>query len=433
MKRINSIIKKALCLLAAGAILVSAVGCKTSATVQPINNGAVSTAKTMNLMANFTSKNTAKPVVPANESAVKAADFAVRLFKAGAGEGNSLISPLSVLAALSMTANGAKGDTLAEMEKVLGMSTDELNEFYYNYAAQLLNSEKAKLELANSIWFTSDERFTVNDAFLQKNADYYGADAYKAPFDEKTRADINNWVKEKTDGMIPEILSKDVNMGDAVMFLINALAFDAEWDRIYKESEVGNAAFTLENGDTRSAEFMYGKENTYLKADNAEGFIKYYSGGRYAFCALLPNEGVSVSELVASLDGEKLMGILNGAKDEPVMTAIPKFETDFSCELSDVLGNMGMPSAFNSSVSDLSALGSSTEGNLYISRVFHKTFISVDERGTRAGAATAVMVCDEDAMLYEHTIRLDRPFVYMLIDTETNLPFFIGTMMDVGA
>ena len=86
--------------------------------------------------------------------------------------------------------------------------------------------------------------------------------------------------------------------------------------------------------------------------------------------------------------------------------------------------------AFNDAAADLSGLGASEAGNLYISRVLHKTYISVDERGTRAGAATAVEVCDMCMPFYQHSVMLDRPFLYMLIDTETNLPFFIGTMMD---
>ena len=111
-------------------------------------------------------------------------DFAIRLFKASNENGkNMLISPLSVLCALAMTANGAEEETLAQMEEVLGMTTEELNLYLYSYMQNLPQGDKYKLSLANSIWFTEDERFTVNQDFLQTNADYYGADIYKAPFD----------------------------------------------------------------------------------------------------------------------------------------------------------------------------------------------------------------------------------------------------------
>ena len=439
MKMNKGFFKKALSLVLAGIVIACAAGCVKSPSpagpgTEPAKteaNKPVSNVKTVDLMAGVAKKTTAEAVVPSNESAVKAADFAVRLFKACSDEeGNMLVSPLSVLAALSMAANGADGDTLKEMENVLGMSLDELNEFYYNYAAQLTNGEKAKLALANSIWFTADDRFTVNEEFLQKNADIFGADVFKAPFDDGTLNDINSWVNEHTDGMIPDIL--DSIPPEAVMYLINALAFDAEWETVYKTSDVWNGDFTLENGEKSSVDFMHSEEYAYLSGDNCEGFLKYYNGGRYAFAALLPNEGVTASDLVASLDGEKLMAILNGCKSEPVSAAIPKFETEYSAQLSDVLEGMGMKRAFDVESAEFSGLGVSSAGNIFISRVLHKTFISVDERGTRAGAATVVEFCDEAAMLYEHTIRLDRPFVYMLIDTETNLPFFIGTLMDPG-
>ena len=431
--------RKALSLITLTAILFCAVGCTANpAPVDPGADpyqGAVKPAAitAVNLMAGIISKNTATPVVPSESSSAKAADFAVRLFKACFDEkGNTLVSPLSVLAALSMTANGAQNETLHEMEAVLGMPLEQLNEFYFNYAAQLKDGEKAKLDLANSIWFTADERFTVNGDFLQKNADVFGADVYKAPFDDGTRQDVNNWVKEHTDGMIPEILGPDIDMNAAVMFLVNALAFDAEWESVYHKDEVDKGEFTKEDGTKQNVELMYSEEGDYLITDNAEGFIKTYKGGRYAFAALLPNEGVTVDELVASLDGEKLMGILNGAANEGVRAAIPKFESEYSARLDDVLSAMGMPSAFKQEAAEFEGLGTSTAGNIFIDRVLHKTFISVDERGTRAGAATAVVMADECAALTMHSVILDRPFVYMLIDTQTNLPFFIGTLTDVG-
>ena len=138
-----------------------------------------------------------------------AADFGVRLFQISREEGkNTLISPLSVLYALAMTTNGADGETLAQMEQVLGMKSDDLNCYMRAYLDLLPESEKYKMSLANSIWVKDDPNFIVEQSFLQTNADYYGAGAYKAAFDEGTRNDINNWVKEHTDGMIPEILDE---------------------------------------------------------------------------------------------------------------------------------------------------------------------------------------------------------------------------------
>lgn len=360
-------------------------------------------------------------------------DFAIRLFKASNDKGkNTLISPLSVLCALAMTANGAEEETLAQMEEVLGMTTEELNLYLYSYMKNLPQGDKYKLSLANSIWFTEDERFTVNQDFLQTNADYYGADIYKAPFDKQTLKDINNWVKQNTDGMIPEIL--DRIPPEAIMYLVNALAFEAEWSEIYEKHQVQDGEFTKEDGTKQDVKFMYGSEGTYFEDEKATGFMKRYKGGKYAFVAMLPNEGVSVSEYIASLDGESLNALLANPQYATVRTSIPKFETEYKVEMSDILQSMGMTEAFDMYNADFEGLGTSTDGNIYISRVLHKTFISVGEKGTKAGAATIVEM--KDGAAAEPTepkeVYLDRPFVYMLVDCENNIPFFIGTMMDVN-
>ena len=359
-------------------------------------------------------------------------DFAIRLFKASEERGkNTLISPLSVLCALAMTANGAEEETLAQMEEVLGMTTEELNLYLYSYMQNLPQGEKYKLSLANSIWFTEDERFTVNQDFLQTNADYYGADIYKAPFNDQTCKDINNWVKQNTDEMIPEIL--DEIPADAIMYLVNALAFEAEWSEIYEKQQVRDGKFTKEDGTKQDVELMYGVEGTYLEDENATGFKKYYKGGKYAFVAMLPNEDVSVSDYVASLNGESLNTLLNNTQHTTVHTAIPKFETEYNVEMSAILKDMGMTKAFDIYNADFEGLGTSTAGNIFINSVLHKTFISVGEKGTKAGAATIVEMNDGAAAEPQEPkeVYLDRPFVYMLIDCENNIPFFIGTMMDV--
>lgn len=358
-------------------------------------------------------------------------DFALSLFKTSNEEGkNTLISPLSILCALSMTANGARGETLEQMEDVMGMTVEELNLYLYSYMNSLPQSQKCKLNLANSIWFKDDKSFTANQDFLQTNADYYGASLYKAPFDKSTLNGINDWVKEKTDGMIPKVI--DEIPPEAVMYLVNALAFEAEWSDIYEKNQVRDGTFTKEDGTEQSAEFMYSEEHCYLEDEKATGFMKYYKGGNYAFVALLPNENVTVSEYLNSLDGESLNALFSSTGGS-VQAAIPKFETKYSAEMSEILKSMGMPLAFDEDNADFSGLGSSSAGNIYINRVIHKTFISVAEKGTKAGAATVIeMATKGDSAPNEiKRVYLDRPFVYMLVDCENNLPFFIGTMMDI--
>jgi serpin B len=218
------------------------------------------------------------------------------------------------------------------------------------------------------------------------------------------------------------------------MCLVNALAFDAEWSATYEKYQVREGTFTKEDGTKQEADFMYGEDHTYLEDEKATGFMKSYKGGKYAFVAMLPKEGVSVSEYVASLDGTALHNLLSTPTNVKVITAIPKYETAYDVEMNDILKEMGMPTAFDADHADFSALGQSTKGNIYISMVLHKTYISVAEQGTRAGAATLVIMDAGGALLEPEEwkeVRLDRPFVYMLIDCEKNIPFFIGTMMDI--
>ena len=361
-----------------------------------------------------------------------ATDFAIRLFKTANENGkNTLISPLSVLYALAMTSNGAEGQTLAQMEEVFGLSVEELNLYLYSYMNTLPQGDKYKLSLANSIWFTDDERFTVNQEFLQSNADYYGAEIYKAPFDNQTVKDINNWVNKETDEMIPKIVEEIPE--EAIMYLINALAFEAEWLEPYEKGQVRDKTFTKEDGTQQNVAFMHNAEGKYLEDENATGFVKYYKGGKYAFVALLPNEGISVSDYVNSLEGDTIKSLLENAQYRTVYTMVPKFETEYNTEMSEVLNTMGITNAFDGNNAEFGKMGQWSEGNIYISKVLHKTYIQVGEKGTKAGAVTAVQM-DGNAAADPTEVKevyLDRPFVYMIIDCENNIPFFIGTMMDV--
>ena len=356
-------------------------------------------------------------------------DFSVRLLQSGMVEGeNTLLSPLSVLYALSMTANGANGNTLAQMEAVLGESVGQLNGWLGTY------DTGENIALANGIWIKDDPAFTVNQDFLQTNANYYGAGIYKAPFDDSTVQDINGFVEEKTDGMVKAIL--DEIPDEAVMYLVNALSFEAGWMENYEAYQLNRRAFTKEDGTEQNAELMYSEEEWYIEDENATGFIKYYEDYRYAFVALLPREGLPVAEYVQGLTGEAVQSILANRRMVPVQAAIPKFESAHSAPMNETLKSMGMSDAFDEKVADFSRMGSHAEGNIFISNVIHKAFISVAEKGTKAGAATSVEMAAPTAAApqerEEKTVILDRPFLYMIVDMSTNLPVFIGTLMDMG-
>lgn len=319
--------------------------------------------------------------------------LAVELFQSSVLESkdeNVLISPLSIQLALAMTANGADGNTKAEMEALLGgeISLEDLNEYLYSYVNNLPSAEKYKLQIANSIWFRDDEgRLQVEKDFLQKNADYYRAQAYKAAY--------------------------------------------AEWQHVYDKSDVYKGKFTNIGGTEKQVDMMHSEESVYLQDKNAIGFTKPYSGSKYNFAVLLPNEGVDIYEYIAGLTGEKLMETLSTPQLGMVMATLPKFSYEYELTMNDVLKELGMPSAFSGDTADFSKMAHSSRGNIYIGDVLHKTFISVDELGTKAGAVTKVQMNDESAPMSEWVVTLNRPFVYMIIDNETKLPIFIGTVMDI--
>ncbi len=357
-------------------------------------------------------------------------NFAIEIFKRNQNNSkNMLISPLSILCALAMSSNGAQGDTLKEFETLFGLSAKNMNTFlkcFNDYCVKQNNS----LKLANSIWLTNDNAFTVNQKFLQTTSDYYNPQVYSADFNERTVKDINNWVKKNTDGMIPNIIEElDSN---TVMCLINALAFEAEWEKVYDEYQVRDGYFYAFNGNSENAEYMYSDESTYLSGDDATGFVKYYDGRKYAFVAILPNKDVKLSDYVSSLTGDKISQYLSNAQNITVKTKMPKFEYSFDTELSETLKSMGLALAFDSRKADFNGIGAYDGGNIYLDKIIHKTYISVAEKGTRAGAVTAELLNgsaapgEPDPQVY-----LDRPFVYMIIDCEYNLPFFMGTVISL--
>ena len=366
-------------------------------------------------------------------------DFAFRLFKNGYKNGeNQLISPLSVISALGMAANGAQNETLKEMEDVLGVEHETLNHYLKAFVTNKYKTWENKFTIANSIWFDEGRlgKGTVQRDFLQTNADYYEADLYELKFNRDAKDRINEWVSEKTDGKIPKMLEDNIS-DETVMFLVNALSFDADWESPYSEKAVHEEKFITENGSERNAEFMYSREYAYIEDENTTGFVKYYNGRRYAFVALLPNEGIKMSDYVSSLDGQKIENLLKNIDESPVNTKTPKFNVDYSIELKDTLETMGMKLAFDQYKADFYGIAHPTPYPLYIGRVLHKTFFRIDEKGTSAGAATMIDVVMEgeisDIETKEpYTVYLDRPFVYMLIDCKSNTPFFIGTAMDIG-
>ena len=397
--------------------------------------GCGSKIQATNLMEEKKPANPVKMTSISETNTITATDFAVRLFQqAKNGEENTLISPLSVLPALSMTCNGAKDETRFQMEQTLGMPVDKLNEYLYSYIHHLPNEKDCQFHLANSIWLRDAKDFIVDDNFLKNNAKYYDAGIYQSAFDDQTLADINNWVAAQTNDMIPTIL--DQIDSDAYMYLINALSFDSKWSSIYESSSVSNDVFTTENGTSQDVEMMHSSEYEYIEDENVSGFLKPYSGYSYAFVALLPKEGIPLTEYVNSLTGEHLHHLLTTVEECPITAGIPKFETEFSIDLIPPLQTLGIHDAFDKDLANFSGMGSfdSPWERLYINSILHKSFFSIGEKGTKAGASTIVGMEKSASSINPEEAKeviLDRPFLYMIVDYENRFPIFIGTADDM--
>ncbi len=380
------------------------------------------------------------------EFRLAAAEFAVKLLNESRpyAEGNGLlVSPLSVMLALSMTANGAEGETLLEMEKVLagGMTVDKLNAELFNYTSSLVSSPDAKFNLANAIWVTSDPSFSINKNFVKEIENTFDADIVAAKLDEKATIDaINGWVKEETFGMIDSILKEDDLDEETVMVLLNALAFDALWSDQVDDDYCFDGNFNGADGTVQRVTFMNAACDGYINGEGVSGIVKNYRGGNYAFLALLPDEGTSIYDFMSSLNGKKLLDLYDdrekAAHNVTVSAKMPHFSFDCNVNLNDTLQSMGIKRGFDGSMAEFGALGSSLRGNIFIDKVLHKTHIDLDNSGTRAAAVTAVIMDTESEggpmdMKY-YRVELDRPFIYAIIDTQTGLPIFLGACENIG-
>lgn len=394
-------------------------------TVGKVHNKGVKSGAVRDLTEGI-SKNESASKAPDDEFKAAASSFAAELFKGNYSKGKtSLVSPLSVLTALALVQNGAQGNTLAQLEQALdGLDRDTLNAYMRAYCDFLTESDE--LKIANSVW--TDSSAEAKRDFLQKAVDSYSAQLFSAPLsDPKTVESINSWVKKNTDGMIPKIIEKADRY--AVMMLVNAIAFDAKWETPYKRSDIEKLEFTSYSGSKKKTDFMCSTENVYLKDGGTVGFMKPYKNGRFAFAALLPDENTGIDDYVASLSGDKLMKIFSSAKrGNEVDVKMPKFRAEYSAQLIDTLKKMGVKDAFDSKTADFSSLIENRDA--YIATVVHKTFIEVDEKGTRAAASTLVGA-DTMSLMEPYRVCLNRPFVYMIVDTETNLPLFIGVQTEI--
>ena len=362
-------------------------------------------------------------------------------YEAKPGEG-VLVSPLSALHALALAENGAAGETLSQMEAATGMDVQGLTSYLGAYDRRMggesLSDVQEKgdplaLKSANSIWLRDSGSLSVSDSYLSTCKDSLSAQVFSAPFDETTRSDINTWAKSKTDGMIEEAVGEIPDR--AQLYLINALALDSAWSDPYEDDDVQDDTFTTEDGTEQSVRMMHSHETDYLENDSAEGFVRPYENN-LAFVALLPKVGVGIGGLMGSLEGASLQELIDSAQPTiEVDAGLPKFTVRSQAVLDDQLQSMGMSDAFDANLADFSPLGSTPDGNLAIDSVIQNAFIDVNERGTKAAAATTVEMGSTAAAPFEAEVRkvvLNRPFAYLIIDHQTMTPLFAGVVTNMA-
>ena len=345
---------------------------------------------------------------------------------------NPVLSPLSAYLCLAMLMPGANENTKAEFEKILGADWDYVSALAADIAAQLEKTGgSTKLDLANSIW-TDDDKAVIEEEWLKTVKAYFGPDIYSAdlPSDGALKA-INKWVNDKTNGMIPKLHDDNYDK-DTIMVLLNALYMKAEWAHKFDAESTYDREFTKADGSAVTVPFMnmYEAYESYIKTEDAEGIMLPYDDGRLAFIALKPGSG-DARGYASSLTGAKLKELIAAAKADTFVTVnMPKFSTGYSVYLTDALKAMGMTDAFDPDLADLTGAGKGVDGPLYISYVFQRVKVDVDEEGTEAAAVTEIATAEGCALPADEPIVLtfDKPFVYAIVDTETGVPLFAGVM-----
>lgn len=345
---------------------------------------------------------------------------------------NPVLSPLSAYLCLAMLMPGANENTKAEFEKILGADWDYVSALAADIAAQLEKTGgSTKLDLANSIW-TDDDKAVIEEEWLKTVKAYFGPDIYSAdlPSDGALKA-INKWVNDKTNGMIPKLHDENYDK-DTIMVLLNALYMKAEWAHKFEGQDTYDREFTKADGSAVTVPFMnmFEAYESYIKTDDAEGIMLPYDDGRLAFIALKPDDG-DARKYAAGFTGAKLKEALAAAKADTFVTVnMPKFDTEYSVYLTDALKAMGMTDAFDPFLADLTGAGRGVDGPLYISYVFQRVKVDVNEEGTEAAAVTEIATAERCALPADEPIVLtfDKPFVYAIVDTETGVPLFMGVM-----
>ncbi|NQV07419.1 serpin family protein [bacterium] len=367
--------------------------------------------------------------------------FAVALYEVLAvGEGNLVVSPASIHIALLMAYAGADGLTAEQMDQVLaitGIPADRLHDSV-NALDQLLESfnrvgeplpngteQKVVLSIVNALW--GQGGFGFEQDYLDLLAGRYGAGMHVVDYvtaAEDARQEINAWVAEETNERIEDLIPAGALGPMTRLVITNAVYLDASWQIPFDKDSTADGDFTLLDGSTITVPMMHGDQTApYAVGDGWQAVDLAYLGGDLSMLVIVPDTG-RFAEVEAMLAAGLLDDAVAGLHPANLLLAFPKFETRTQTGLGTVLRSMGMPGAFDPATADFS--GITTEDRLFISDVIHEAFIKVDEAGTEAAAATAIIMRATSVPVDEIALDVDRPFIYVLRDRATNSTLFMG-------
>jgi serpin B len=351
--------------------------------------------------------------------------------------GNLFFSPASISVSLAMGYAGAAENTAAEMAKALHltMPKDQVNEEMRALLASWRATDQKqgfRLDVANRLWGQDGYKFLPD--YLQVTRDDYGAELARLDFrqPEAARQAINRWIEEQTQDKIKNLIASPDAVREARLVLTNAVYFKGEWQDQFKKYLTKDDDFHLSATRAIKAPLMR-QENgfKYLAADDLQLLELPYGGGSLSMVVLLPQKVDGLSQLEAKLSAGNLQKWLGSAKSEQVMVFLPKFKTTATFDLTGTLKSMGMASAFNPGSADFSGMTGSKD--LYVSSVIHKAFVDVNEEGTEAAAATAIIMAPTAVVVKPKAppvFRADHPFVFLIRDNRNGAILFLGRITD---
>lgn len=353
--------------------------------------------------------------------------FAVKLFEKTAKMQSTVISPVSVSYLMAMLANGANGQTKADIMKALQLEEkdlDEMNALYKMMIQRCGNTDKGTtLNIAN--YFAMNKEVNLEDAYANKMKNIYNAGIESLDFtSQKTTAHINNWCKKNTNGMIPSIIDKvDAN---ASAYIMNAIFFNGTWADKFSKSQTKNENFRGYTRDITMVPMMHKSDKLlYWKNDMYAAVRIPYGNGSYTMTVMLPNEGISIDEMLKTMENADLTAWRQDAEQCIVDLKLPRFTTETDVTLNNIISELGAANIFNSNA-DFTNIAKT---NMFVSEMFQKAKIEVSEEGTKAAAVTAAIMTMSALPTEEPkhvTFHANRPFVYMITEANTNAIFFMG-------